>query len=729
MTDRSAVLDGIIRTAAAALGVAVLAVVLPRAEPADPATLAGLLLLVVALAAMLAVPGVRRAAALAVPAAAALVAVGVGRAPTATLVERDLGIGCLPLVLPLVAAVLIRAPWLAAAAAVGGVLAGPVRMLVYDPFLDPACPACAPGRLVVWPAPELAELLHPLGLTLTALAVVAAVAILRSPVELVGVLLCLAAYAADVGRYQSVVVGGLLAACWLARTTALAWQRRREVRRLLRSLDEGDDLTTVLRRDLRDGDLVVTFPDGQDLVDRAGAVVPAGSYPATTDLVVEGTLVARVHHSSTTLVPELATGLDDPARLALANERLTAQLAARVRDLTMARAAVVEDRGARPAFARARPPRRRAAGPTRARSRPQGRGRRAVSYDPGPPGRWTTPSSRCTPPSTRSVTSHTACTRRCSRPAAWRRPWRRWRGVRRRPSRSVPCPRGGLATLSSGPPSPSSPRRSTGEPATWRPRLPTAGRPAGHRRRARYRRHPSRPGGGGGRRGRPRPRHDHGGDPVRVVVAEDQMLTREGLVRVLSDAGVTVVAEVADGNAAVRAVALERPDAALLDIRLPPTHTDEGLRAADRIRAEYPGTAVLIVSSYVEADYVAPLIASGLGGVGYLLKDRILEVATVVDALRRVVAGECVLDPSLVAELLAPRSRSGALDPLTPREVEVLGLVAEGLTNAGIATRLTLSERTVEVHVQRIFSKLGLPDDQHVNRRVLSTLTFLGMRV
>jgi DNA-binding NarL/FixJ family response regulator len=216
---------------------------------------------------------------------------------------------------------------------------------------------------------------------------------------------------------------------------------------------------------------------------------------------------------------------------------------------------------------------------------------------------------------------------------------------------------------------------------------------------------------------------------VRVVVAEDQLLTRAGIVRVLSDAGIAVVAEVSDGEAAVRAVALDRPDAALLDIRLPPSHTDEGLRAADRIRAEYPGTAVLIVSSYVEADYVAPLISSGPGGVGYLLKDRILELDTVVDALRRVVAGECVLDPSLVAELLAPRSRAGALDALSAREVAVLGLVAEGLTNAGIASRLSLSERTVEVHVQRIFTKLGIPDDHHANRRVLSTLTFMGVRV
>ena len=215
---------------------------------------------------------------------------------------------------------------------------------------------------------------------------------------------------------------------------------------------------------------------------------------------------------------------------------------------------------------------------------------------------------------------------------------------------------------------------------------------------------------------------------MRVVVVEDQLLTREGIVRVLSDAGVDVVAAVGDVDALIRAVALDRPDAALMDIRLPPTHTDEGLRAADRVRHEYPGTAVLIVSSYVEPEYVAPLIASGATRVGYLLKERIVDPVTLLDGLRRVVAGDCVIDPSIVAELLAPRARSGALAALSPRETEVLGLIAEGLTNAGIASRLTLSERTVEVHAQRIFAKLGLSDHAEVNRRVVSALTFLGLR-
>ncbi len=342
MTGRGAAIEGGVRAATAALGVARLVVVTPRSDLTDATTVTGVLLLLAAVVGMFAAPSLRRAAAIAVPAGAALVAVGVGRASTATLVERDLWIACLPLVLPLVAAVLVRAPALAAAAALGGVLAGPVRVLVYDPFLDPRCPACAPGELVLWPSPDLAEVLHPLGLAVTAVAVVVALAGRRSPLELVGVLGCLAAYFADVGRDASVVLGGLLGAGWIARTTVSEVRRRREVRRLLGSLDAGEGLTSVLRRDLGDDELVVTFPDGDDLVDRAGGPPPSAERLLATDLVVDGTLVARVHHRPTTRVPELATGLDDPSRLALANERLTAQLAARVRDLTQARAAVVE---------------------------------------------------------------------------------------------------------------------------------------------------------------------------------------------------------------------------------------------------------------------------------------------------------------------------------------------------------------------------------------------------
>ncbi len=342
MTGRGAAIEGGVRAATAALGVALLVVVTPRSDLTDATTVTGVLLLLAAVVGMFAAPSLRRAAAIAVPAGAALVAVGVGRASTATLVERDLWIACLPLVLPLVAAVLVRAPALAAAAALGGVLAGPVRVLVYDPFLDPRCPACAPGELVLWPSPDLAEVLHPLGLAVTAVAVVVALAGRRSPLELVGVLGCLAAYFADVGRDASVVLGGLLGAGWIARTTVSEVRRRREVRRLLGSLDAGEGLTSVLRRDLGDDELVVTFPDGDDLVDRAGGPPPTAERLLATDLVVDGTLVARVHHRPTTRVPELATGLDDPSRLALANERLTAQLAARVRDLTQARAAVVE---------------------------------------------------------------------------------------------------------------------------------------------------------------------------------------------------------------------------------------------------------------------------------------------------------------------------------------------------------------------------------------------------
>lgn len=212
---------------------------------------------------------------------------------------------------------------------------------------------------------------------------------------------------------------------------------------------------------------------------------------------------------------------------------------------------------------------------------------------------------------------------------------------------------------------------------------------------------------------------------MRVVVVEDQLLTRAGIVRTLDRAGVEVVAEVGDLDRLMAVVALDRPDVAVLDVRLPPTFSDEGLRAAAAIRAQFPATGVLVLSQHVEVDFVLPLLEGSSGGVGYLLKDRVLEASTLVDALERIAAGECVVDPSIVAELL-PEVPAHGPDGLTEREREVLGLIAEGLTNAGIAQRLDISARTVEVHAQHVFTKLGLPDDHYVNRRVLSALAWLG---
>jgi DNA-binding NarL/FixJ family response regulator len=207
---------------------------------------------------------------------------------------------------------------------------------------------------------------------------------------------------------------------------------------------------------------------------------------------------------------------------------------------------------------------------------------------------------------------------------------------------------------------------------------------------------------------------------------EDQVLTRAGIVRTLADAGVEVVAEVAEVDALMRAVRLHAPDVVVADIRLPPTHTDEGLRAADRIRAEHPATGVLILSQHLEVDYVAPLLERGADRVGYLLKDRVLEVSTLVDAVRRIAAGECVIDPGIVTELLRARNRPARLAELTPRELEVLGLLAEGLSNAGIGKRLFISERTVEVYTRQVFVKLGLEEDPGANRRVRAALAYLG---
>ena len=212
---------------------------------------------------------------------------------------------------------------------------------------------------------------------------------------------------------------------------------------------------------------------------------------------------------------------------------------------------------------------------------------------------------------------------------------------------------------------------------------------------------------------------------MRVIVAEDLMLTREGIVRLLTDAGVDVVAQAGDAETLVSLVARERPDAVVLDIRMPPTHTDEGIVAAARVRDNFPGVGVLVLSHYLESAWALRLVEEHPEGVGYLLKDRVVDGAAIVDALRRVVDGETVVDPTIVARLLGRRRRNDPLAALTSREREVLGLVAEGLSNRAIAERLVVAERTVENHMSSIFGKLGLPESPDQHRRVLAVLTFL----
>ena len=212
---------------------------------------------------------------------------------------------------------------------------------------------------------------------------------------------------------------------------------------------------------------------------------------------------------------------------------------------------------------------------------------------------------------------------------------------------------------------------------------------------------------------------------MRVVIAEDLALLRDGLTRLLRDNGFDVVAAVQDGDALVHAVMLERPDVAIVDIRLPPTFRDEGLRAALTLRERVSETAVLIVSQYVEQAYAAELLAGGEGGVGYLLKDRIMEVDDFVDAVRRVAGGGTALDPEVVRQLFARQKADGPLEQLTPRETEVLGLMAEGRSNSAIASQLVLTIGAVEKHVANIFMKLRLPPSDTDHRRVLAVLAYL----
>jgi DNA-binding NarL/FixJ family response regulator len=209
---------------------------------------------------------------------------------------------------------------------------------------------------------------------------------------------------------------------------------------------------------------------------------------------------------------------------------------------------------------------------------------------------------------------------------------------------------------------------------------------------------------------------------VRAVIAEDLALLRDGLTRLLRDNDIEVVDAVTDGDALVHAVLRERPDIAIVDIRMPPTFRDEGLRAALELRERAPGTAILIVSQYVEGTYARELLADGRGGVGYLLKDRVMDVDAFVEAVRRVADGGTALDPEVVAHFVGRRDR---LDALTPRETEVLALMAEGRSNASIADALVLTVGAVEKHVASILQKLRLPPSEETHRRVLAVLAYL----
>jgi len=211
---------------------------------------------------------------------------------------------------------------------------------------------------------------------------------------------------------------------------------------------------------------------------------------------------------------------------------------------------------------------------------------------------------------------------------------------------------------------------------------------------------------------------------VRIVIAEDNAILRDGLVGLLTDRGHEVVAAVGDGDALRSAASAYRPDVCIVDIRMPPSFTDEGLRAAIAVRQEQPEVGVLVFSQYVETRYAAELLAGSAHGVGYLLKDRVADVREFMDALTRIAAGGTALDPEVVAQLLGSSRRDG-LSALTPREREVMERMAEGLSNSGIAAALVVSERAVEKHVANIFMKLGLPPSETDNRRVLAVLRYL----
>ena len=212
---------------------------------------------------------------------------------------------------------------------------------------------------------------------------------------------------------------------------------------------------------------------------------------------------------------------------------------------------------------------------------------------------------------------------------------------------------------------------------------------------------------------------------MRIVIADDAVLLREGAARLLEEAGFEVVAQAGDAEDLLRKVRAHKPDVAVIDIRMPPDNVDDGLRAALEIRSELPNVGLLLLSQYVEERYLSQLLADGAGGVGYLLKDRVADVERLSDAVRRVAEGGSVLDPEVVAQMLGRRERDEPLDELTPRERDVLALMAEGRTNRAIAEDLVVSERAVERHVTAIFGKLGLTAGEGDHRRVLAVLAFL----
>ena len=212
---------------------------------------------------------------------------------------------------------------------------------------------------------------------------------------------------------------------------------------------------------------------------------------------------------------------------------------------------------------------------------------------------------------------------------------------------------------------------------------------------------------------------------MRVVLAEDSVLLREGVARILDEAGFEVVGQAGNADELMLKVRSYTPDVAIVDIRMPPTHTDEGLRAAQEIREKHPTCGVLVLSQYVEATYAMELLAESAEGVGYLLKDRVSDVNEFADAVRRVGEGGSALDPTIVSQLVGRRRRDDPIDQLTPREREVLGLMAEGRSNSGIAEQLVVTERAVEKHVTSIFQKLRLPAASEDHRRVLAVLAYL----